>query len=121
TLGVGCHLALVDGAPVLPSSQVPSLAPDGLFRPTWGAFMRAIVARRIALGEIERELTAQIDRVTSAGVRLTHLDSHKHVHAYPPVFAIVTRLARRFGIGCVRVPCETRPCSPVARFAGTPG
>jgi hopanoid biosynthesis associated protein HpnK len=121
TLGVGCHLSLVDGAPLLPSSQVPSLAPDGLFRPTWRAFICAMLARRVALKEIERELTAQIDRITSAGVRLTHLDSHKHVHAYPPVFEIVVRLARRFGIACVRVPCETRPWSLAVRFAGTAG
>src|SRR2546427_10055734 len=92
TLGVGCHLTLVDGAPLLPPSQVPSLAPDGLFRATWWAFISAMVGRRVALREIERELTAQIDRVTSAGVRPTHLDSHKHVHAYPPAFETVSRL-----------------------------
>jgi hopanoid biosynthesis associated protein HpnK len=121
TLAVGCHLTLVDGAPVLPHSQVPSLAPNGLFRSTWWAFISAVMARRIALADIERELTAQIDRMTSAGVRPTHLDSHKHVHAYPPVFEIVTRLARRFGIASVRVPCERRPWTQAMRFAGTRG
>lgn len=121
TLGIGCHLTLVDGTPVLPRSQVASLAPDGLFRSTWRAFISAIVARRIALLEIERELTAQIDRITSAGVQPTHLDSHKHVHAYPPVFEIVTQLARRFRIASVRVPCEPRPWAQAIRFAGTRG
>jgi hopanoid biosynthesis associated protein HpnK len=121
TLGVGCHLALVDGAPVLPPSRLPSLAPDGLFRPTWRGFITAAVSGRIQLAEIERELTAQIDRVTSVGVQPTHLDSHKHVHAYPPVFEIVARLARRFGIASVRVPCEPRPWAQAVRFAGTRG
>jgi predicted glycoside hydrolase/deacetylase ChbG (UPF0249 family) len=37
---------------------------------------------------------------------LTHLDAHKHVHAYPPVFAIVARVAARFAIPVVRVPYE---------------
>jgi len=41
-------------------------------------------------------------------VEPTHLDSHKHVHAYPPVFEIVARLAARFGIPAVRVPYEAR-------------
>jgi hopanoid biosynthesis associated protein HpnK len=113
TLGVGCHLTLVDGDPVLPPSQLPTLAPGGRFRHRWGAFIANATARRIALGEVERELEAQIDRVRSSGIRLTHLDAHKHVHAYPPVFAIVARLARRFGIQVVRVPCE----SPAAWLA----
>src|SRR5262249_24043527 len=39
TLGIGCHLALVDAEPVLPSSRLPTLAPDGHFRPTWRAFI----------------------------------------------------------------------------------
>jgi predicted glycoside hydrolase/deacetylase ChbG (UPF0249 family) len=42
-------------------------------------------------------------------VTLTHLDAHKHVHAYPPVFAVVTRLAERFRIPVVRVPFERWP------------
>jgi predicted glycoside hydrolase/deacetylase ChbG (UPF0249 family) len=64
---------------------------------------------RISLAEVELELAAQIDRIRSAGVTVTHLDAHKHVHAYPPIFAIVTRLAARFRIPVVRVPFERRP------------
>ena len=121
TLGIGCHLTLVDGAPLLPPSRVPTLAPDGVFRPTWGEFIAAALARRIALREVERELEAQIDRVRSAGIRLTHLDSHKHVHAYPPVFRLVARLARRFGIATVRVPYEAPAARWLVRTAFTPG
>ncbi|HXI28397.1 MAG TPA: ChbG/HpnK family deacetylase, partial [Vicinamibacterales bacterium] len=36
----------------------------------------------------------------------THLDSHKHVHLFPPVFDVVVRLAHRFHISVVRVPNE---------------
>jgi len=121
TLGVGCHLALVDGQPTLPSSLVPTLAPAGLFRPTWVAFIRAAATGRIALGEVERELEAQIDRIRSAGVQATHLDAHKHVHTYPPVFSIVARLARRFGIRAVRIPCESPPARLAARYAFVAG
>lgn len=120
TLGIGCHLALVDGAPILPLSQVPTLAPDGRFRPTWSSFIAAALRRQIALDEVERELSAQIDRITSAGIAPTHLDAHKHVHTYPPVFQIVARLARRFLIRTVRVPCERSPLALVARYAATP-
>ena len=60
----------------------------------------------MSLDEVEQELAAQIGRLRAAGVPLTHLDAHKHVHLYPPVFAIVARLAARFGIPVVRVPYE---------------
>jgi predicted glycoside hydrolase/deacetylase ChbG (UPF0249 family) len=107
SLGVGCHLTLVDGRPTLPSAHVPSLIEDdGRFPSSWKPFVVSCLLGRISLVEVERELTAQIDRVRSAGLTLTHLDVHKHVHAYPPIFAIVTRLAERFRIPVVRVPFE---------------
>ena len=109
-LGVGCHLTLVDGQPTLPATRVPSLIEDdGRFPPSWKPFIVSCLLGRVSLPEVERELTAQIDRVRSAGVTLTHLDAHKHVHAYPPIFAIVTRLAERFRIPVVRVPFEKWP------------
>jgi predicted glycoside hydrolase/deacetylase ChbG (UPF0249 family) len=106
-LGVGVHLTLVDGTPILPPTRVPTLVEDdGRFRASWKPFIVACLRGRVALEEIERELTAQIYRVRSEGIRLTHLDAHKHVHAFPPIFAIVARLAERFRIPVVRVPYE---------------
>ena len=121
TLAVGCHLTLVDGEPVLPASEVPRLAPAGRFRPTWGAFIRDAMLGRIPRREIEKELAAQIERLHAAGLRLTHLDSHKHVHAYPPVFAIVADLAARFGVPRVRVPCERPVLATLASHARRAG
>jgi predicted glycoside hydrolase/deacetylase ChbG (UPF0249 family) len=107
SLGVGVHLTLVDGTPTLPPSRVPSLVEDdGRFRPSWKPFIVACLRGRVALEEVERELTAQIERIRWAGIQPTHLDAHKHVHAYPPIFAIVARLAERFHIPTVRVPYE---------------
>lgn len=113
SLGLGAHLALVDGVPLLPAHRVPSLVDrDGRFRPSWKPFVVACVSGRVRLADVERELTAQIDRLRSSGVVLTHLDAHKHVHAYPPIFAIAARLANRFGIGSMRNPFER--VSPLA-------
>jgi chitin disaccharide deacetylase len=107
SLGVGAHLALVDGTPTLPARDVPTLVTgDGRFHQSWRPFIVACLQGRVSLDEVERELTAQVERLVDAGVMPTHLDAHKHVHAYPPVFAIVARLAVRFGIAAVRVPYE---------------
>jgi predicted glycoside hydrolase/deacetylase ChbG (UPF0249 family) len=107
SLGVGVHLALVDGTPMLPPGRVPTLIEDdGRFRASWKPFIVACLRGRVAFDEIERELTAQIERIRSEGIRLTHLDAHKHVHAFPPIFAIVARLAERFRVPVVRVPYE---------------
>jgi predicted glycoside hydrolase/deacetylase ChbG (UPF0249 family) len=107
SLGVGVHLALVDGTPMLPPNRVPTLVEDdGRFRASWKPFIVACLRGRVAFEEVERELTAQIERLQSEGIPLTHLDAHKHVHAFPPIFAIVARLGERFRIPVVRVPYE---------------
>ena len=107
SLGIGCHLTLVDGRPTLPPARIPSLIQDdGRFYQSWKPFIVSCLRGRISLAEVEQELTAQIDRIRSAALTLTHLDTHKHVHAYPPIFAIVARLAERFRIPVVRVPFE---------------
>ncbi len=107
SLGVGVHLTLVDGVPVLPPASIPTLVEgDGRFRRSWKPFIVACLTGRISLGDVERELTAQIQRVLAAGIAPTHADAHKHVHAYPPVFSVVATLAARFGIPTVRIPYE---------------
>jgi predicted glycoside hydrolase/deacetylase ChbG (UPF0249 family) len=108
SLGIGAHLALVDGTPVLPARSVPTLVTDdGRFRRSWRPFIVACLQGRVSMVEVERELTAQIELLRDAGVRLTHLDAHKHVHLYPPIFGIVARLAARFAVPVVRVPYES--------------
>ena len=67
----------------------------------------ATVARLVAsLGGIRiyDELARQIGKVLDAGIRPTHLDTHKHTHVLPPVLAAVARLAEEFKIPWVRRP-----------------
>ncbi|HZT69234.1 MAG TPA: ChbG/HpnK family deacetylase [Terriglobia bacterium] len=106
-LGVGVHLNLTQGRPVCEAFRVPSLIqPDGAFHPTPGILAWRIMTGKIQSGDIENELRTQIAKVASSGVRITHLDSHKHIHLLPPVFRLVLKLACEFGIRCVRCPVE---------------
>ena len=107
TLGVGVHLNLTQGRPICKASQVPSIVtPEGLFYPSPGILARRILSRKVDLRHIENELRNQIQKIVSAGVRITHLDGHKHIHLLPPIFDVVVRLAREFAIQCVRCPIE---------------
>lgn len=108
TLGVGCHVVLVDGEPVLESAKLPTLvfARDGRFRPTLGVFVRDLLTGRIKEDEIEAEARAQIAHLQIRGVTLTHVDTHKHSHMFPSVLRPLLRAARGCGIFAVRNPFE---------------
>jgi predicted glycoside hydrolase/deacetylase ChbG (UPF0249 family) len=90
----GVHLNLTQGRPVLPVARVPSLVgADGRFRPL-GAFLIRLAFRRIVMDEVAAEWRAQIDAARRAGVRISHLDSHQHVHLIPRIFRrVAVRLA----------------------------
>lgn len=106
-LGIGVHLNLTQGQPVSSASRVPSIVMlEGSFYPSPGKLARQVLRRRAKLKDIETELRSQIEKVASAGIRITHLDGHKHIHLLPPIFSVVLKLAREYGIQCVRCPVE---------------
>lgn len=125
-LAVGCHVVLVDGSPCLRPAEVPSLVDPrnpSSFRNTVGSFFADLLRGRIREEEIEAEAVAQIRRIQSSGITVSHIDSHKHVHAFPRVLAPLLRAARQCGVRCVRNPFEpwwslkaTRPAGTVRRM-----
>jgi hopanoid biosynthesis associated protein HpnK len=107
SLGVGCHLVLVGGNSIAPPDEIPSLADSSARLP---ASLPALVARvssgAIRRADIERELRAQIEKIQRAGLRPTHLDTHKHTHVHPRVLDALGRVAQEFGIQRIRKPIE---------------
>jgi len=94
-LDVGLHLALVEEQAVLPPEALPTLVDKtGRLPGTKAEFFKRALLGRISWDEVEREIVAQIARFQQTGLRLSHLDSHQHLHMFPPVFQIVTRLIR---------------------------
>ncbi len=118
TLGVGCHVVLVDGEPQLAAGEIPTLSDPrtGRFYPKLGGFLGRLLAGRIRSSEIEAEAAAQIARLQSKGVRLTHVDTHKHTHMFPAVLRPVLRAAGAAGIRAIRNPFE-----PEWSWRATPG
>jgi hopanoid biosynthesis associated protein HpnK len=108
TLGVGCHVVLVDGNPVSDKRAIPSLVDrvTGLFYPTLGSFLKRHFTARIRSAEVEAEAAAQIALLQSFGLRLTHVDTHKHLHMFPGILRPVLRAAKAAGIHAIRNPFE---------------
>ena len=106
-LGVGVHLNLSDGPPVAARELVTSLVNDrGEFEGGPENLLLRVARGGLALHEVEQEWEAQIEKVRDAGIQPTHLDGHKHVHMLPGLFEIALRLAKRYGIGAIRVAHE---------------
>jgi chitin disaccharide deacetylase len=112
-LGVGCHIVLVDGIPLVGDAATHTLI-DGSrsiagaprFREGIGKFAALALLGRLAPDEIEAEATAQIRKLQSAGIVVTHLDSHKHTHMFPQVFRPLLRAAKACGVTAIRNPFE---------------
>jgi hopanoid biosynthesis associated protein HpnK len=94
TLDIGCHLVLIGGRALTTGSSLPLTVPQ---------LLAALAKREIRVYD---ELRAQIRRITDAGIRPTHLDTHKHTHLAPPVLDAVARLSEEFGISWVRRPFD---------------
>ena len=107
TLDVGVHLTLVEEQPALDAEIVQSLVDrDGKLHPHASIFTSKYLTGRINLGDVQRELEAQIKKVISYGVSVTHLDSHQHLHMLPRIRRITVELAKKYDIPAIRFPRE---------------
>lgn len=135
-VAVGVHLALNSEwrnyrwGPVLGKGGVPSLVDTvGYFRPSTDAFL----ASRYDLREVERELSAQVDRALASGLRISYVDAHMGTAlATPQLRAVTERVARKYGLGISTalgesyytlwgVPVAEKRAALLARLAAPPG
>ncbi len=117
TLDTGLHLALCDGRPVCDPAEVRSLVDaDGRLPKNHAAFLQRWLTGRIAPGEVAGELRAQMKKARDAGLQITHLDSHQHLHALPGVLKIVATLAAEHGVRGMRHPDERGAVSLLRPF-----
>lgn len=104
SLDLGAHLTLVGGY---------SIAQPGRHLPASPAALAALVMT----GQFHPypECAAQVRKILDAGLRLTHLDAHKHAHLLPPVAEALGRVSREFGIRWVRRPLPAPVAGWLAR------
>ena len=104
-LGVGVHLNIIEGKSLI--SNLNKLTDeDGNFNNSYDLLILKAYTDKEFLEQLEQEFRAQIEKIKSTGIKITHIDSHVHTHAIPPIFEIVCKLAKEYGIKQIRTQFE---------------
>ncbi len=121
-LGIGCHIVLADGRPVLPPAEVPSLlAPGtGLFYRSIQQLAKQALSHRFRAEEIEAEAIAQFQKIQAAGITISHFDAHKHAHIFPSILKPLLRAAAACGVPALRNPFEPVFSMPIPNLLRIP-
>lgn len=122
-LGVGIHLNVCQGSPLMPAHTVRSLVDEsGQFHPP-DVMARRLTRFQISSRELEAEFRAQIQWLKRYVCEVTHADSHQHMHLFPGAVRAFARAVAAEHVPCVRAsrcctwPRETKLGGP---HEGTP-
>ena len=103
-LDLGLHLNLTQGEPLVLGHKT-LVGDDGRFFGKEEARRRAS-ERRFDPDEVAAETEAQIEVLHQAGLKVTHLDGHQHLHVYGELAEPISRVAAKRGIRCFRAPAD---------------
>lgn len=107
SLRVGLHLVLVDGKPILPARSVPDLVDaNGFFRNDMARSGAAMFFRPKVREQLAAEIAAQFDAFAATGLKLDHVNAHKHFHLHPTIAGLMVKMAKAHGVRGARVPLE---------------
>jgi predicted glycoside hydrolase/deacetylase ChbG (UPF0249 family) len=114
-LGLGVHLVLTSGLPLLPAGQVNSITAGRPAFPGLAEFTDRLP--EVDPSEVSREWQAQVERfIRVTGREPDHLDSHHHISYYTPeIFSIMLDLADQYGAS-IRLPTKVLPGAQVSGF-----
>jgi hypothetical protein len=97
----GAHLNLTEFRPVGGGKGLsPLLDSSGQFN---GRVRQIGAALFLLQRPIFEEWCAQIELLKNAGVPISHIDGHHHVHTIPTLFPVLKAVQRRYGIRRVRI------------------
>lgn len=106
-LAVGLHLVLADGRAMLPPTRIPDLVDaKGMFNSNmvgngFRFFFLPHVRRQLAA-----EIRAQFEAFAATGLKLDHVNAHKHFHLHPTILSLMLTIGREYGLRAIRLPAE---------------
>jgi predicted glycoside hydrolase/deacetylase ChbG (UPF0249 family) len=98
-VSIGLHINLIDGKPLSNISDVSSLVNEST-----GEFYKAdqlwirFIKGQIRQSHLKKELKQQLSMLSDHGIRISHADSHQHVHQYPGLGARIIKIIRDEGV-----------------------
>lgn len=107
SLHVGLHLVVVSGSPCLPPAEIPDLVDEHnelSSNPVTSGikiFFLPHVRR-----QLEAEIRAQFEAFKKTGLRLDHVNAHKHVHLHPTILDMIIKIGKEYDLKAVRIPDE---------------
>jgi hopanoid biosynthesis associated protein HpnK len=103
-LRVGLHVVLADGRAWLPRERIPSLVDaNGRFRNRMFIDGVRFFALPNVRRQLEAEIRAQFEAFAATGLRLDHVNTHKHFHLHPTLLRMLLRIGRDYGLGAPSV------------------
>ena len=99
----GVHLNLTEFRPMSRSDGLNQLlAENGEFSGSLERVPRRFKKTRALMSAMADEWCHQIEFLQGAGLQVSHLDSHQHVHTIPLVFPVLKYIQAKYGIRKVR-------------------
>jgi predicted glycoside hydrolase/deacetylase ChbG (UPF0249 family) len=111
SLGIGAHLVLTAGKPLAASAKTICDCRGNFWKQ--GELFEKLQAGSIDAIEVYAEWKAQIQKIIAMGFKITHLDSHHHVHLRPELFSVVLKLSGEFKLP-IRAGSAEASCKGVA-------
>lgn len=99
----GVHLTFTLERPLLDDIELdPLLDRSGRLPASHWVLAKKLALHPRAVGALQREAEAQIKRFLGLGLPLNFVNSHQHVHLYPPLWAALVELLREYPIAAIR-------------------
>ena len=117
-ISFGWHMNLTEGEPLTRSQALLDygyfVEEAGRVRMNGMAFWRQMHFPSVVREDIKKELRAQFSRICDSGIRITHADSHQHIHTSKALLFAVSSLLQELKVGkCRRL--RNYIASPVGR------
>lgn len=101
-ISTGIHVNLNAGRPLCRRDEVPTLIDERGKLWESSKLLTRFLLGRINKAEIEKEITAQIEKLRKMGIKISHADSHQHIHQYPYLGKVILDILAKQQITRVR-------------------